>query len=99
MNDEQLEANRFPELDSYWNYRVVRRAWEIDGEIEEQFGICEVYYTDGKPVMCSEIPDGVHGETLEDLKKDFEYHQLAFIKPTLNYEDIGNETTDAKTTT
>jgi len=90
-SDEQLEANRLyiPKLDPHWNYRVVRRVWEINGEIEEQLGICEVYYRDGKPEMCSEIPDGVHGETLEDLKKDFEYHQLAFTKPIIDYDDIG----------
>ena len=91
--NEQLDI---PKLDPHWNYRVIRRAWEIDGEIEEQFGIYEVYYRDGKPEMCSEIPDGASAESLEGLREVLEWQQLALEKPTLNYEDIGNETTDAK---
>lgn len=90
--DEQLEANRYddlPKLDAHWNYRVVRRVWEINGEIEEQFGIHEVYYREGKPEICSERPDGASGESLEALKKDMENQQLALKKPVVDYEDIG----------
>ncbi len=94
--NEQLDI---PELDSHWNYRVIRKEREHNEHKWIVFGIHEVYYSDGKPVMVSENPQDPHGETLEELKQDLEWYQLALTKPTLNYEDIGNETTDTETTT
>ena len=77
-----------PELDSHWNYRVIRRIRDSNGEKWVQFGIHEVYYSDGKPTMCSVEPDQPHGETLEELIEDAQHFQLALTKPTLNYEDF-----------
>jgi len=98
MNEQQ----DIPVLDSHWNYRVIRKVFdrtEINGQKYVRFGIHEVYYTDGKPSMCTVDSMDPHGETFEELKQDLKYHQLALTKPVLNYEDIGNETTDTETTT
>ena len=77
-----------------WNYRVVRKVWEINGEKEEQFGIHEVYYRNGEPSMVSVDPDA-SGGTLEELKQDLALQLKALEKPTLDYEDIGDEITNA----
>lgn len=100
--NEQLEANRFddlPKLDPHWNYRVVRRIREHNETKWIVFGIHEVYYRDGEPVMVTVDPQAPHGETLEELKQDLEWYQRALTKPILNYEDIGSETTNTDTTT
>jgi len=91
--NEQLE------LDSHWNYRVIRKEREHNGTKWIMFGIHEVYYKDGKPCMCTVDPMDPHGETLEELKQDLEGHQLALTKPVLDYEDIGSEESDIETTT
>ncbi len=91
--------NKQPELDSHWNYRVIRKENEHKGTKWITFGIHEVYYSDGKPSMCSENARSPHGETFEDLTLDLEWYQLALTKPTLNYEDLSDETTDTETTT
>lgn len=77
-----------PKLDSHWNYRIIRKIHEHNGEKWVQFGLHEVYYTDGKPSMCSVDAMEPHGETLDELLEDMKHFQSALAKPTLNYEDF-----------
>lgn len=81
-----------PELDSHWNYRVIRKIHTSNtsntGEKWPAYGIHEVYYTDGKPSMCSVDAMDSHGDTFEELQEDMKYFQLALTKPILNFEDF-----------
>ena len=90
MNEEQKDL---PNLDSNWNYRVIRKTHEQEsltnpGEKWVTFGIHEVYYSDGKPNMTTSNPMKPDGDTLEELQEDMEHFQLALSKPVLNYEDF-----------
>jgi hypothetical protein len=68
--------------ETYWNYRIV-----IDKN--GMYSIREVYYNEDNSIyMCSEEPEGVSGESLEDLKLCFEHMKLAFGKPCLIEENI-----------
>jgi hypothetical protein len=76
-------------LDSGWGYRVIRKTYPFpDGTIEEQFGIHEVYYSDGKPSSCTMNPTEVVAESVEGLKEDLEVRLTALEKPILNWEDF-----------
>ncbi len=69
-----------------WNYRVIKRTYE-DGTVI--FAIHEVYYNDnGDPYMVTAVPSEPQGETLEELKDDFDCYQRPLAEPTLNYEDL-----------
>lgn len=65
----------------YWNYRIVEKAGT--------FGIHEVYYENGKPVMVS-VEAMTLGcfESVDDLKGDLELLNKALEKPVLKYSDI-----------
>ena len=84
-----------------WNYRVAKKRLTVDilkdevtGEVvdsysENQFGICEVYYNDkGDITFTSENFIEPYGETLEDLKVNFEDMQKAFELPILDLDNI-----------
>lgn len=85
MNERQDDL---PELDSHWNYRVIRKVHKLKDEEWVQFGIHEVYYSDGEPSMCSVDAMAPHGDTSEELQEDAKHFQLALTKPVLNYEDF-----------
>lgn len=88
-----------PELDSHWNYRVVRKTYKIGDEFVHRYGIHEVYYRDGKPAMCTVDAMDPHGETIEGLKQDLERFQKALEKPVLDFDkDFGSEEPDTDTT-
>ena len=56
---------------------------------EDQFGICEVYYNDkGDITFTSENFIEPYGETLEELKVNFEDMQKAFELPVLDLDNI-----------
>jgi hypothetical protein len=67
-----------------WNYRLVRRVFDT----EEQVGVHEVYYTDGKPTSITVNPIGIVGETEKEVKDILEKIKKAFLKPVLNWEDF-----------
>jgi len=68
-----------------WNYRIIRK--ENNGE--HIYAIHEVYYKkNGKLHLVSVAPDYPHGETVDELKEDFEHYRQALDKPVLNYEDF-----------
>ena len=83
-----------------WNYRVCRKKLVSDvcdldtGEVletyeEDQFGICEVYYNDeGESSFTSAEFQSPFGETLEELKANFEDMQKAFELPVLDLDSI-----------
>ena len=84
-----------------WNYRVVKKCLTVDilkdevtGEVvdsysEDQFGICEVYYNDkGDITFTSENFIEPYGETLEDLKANFDDMQKAFELPVVDLDNI-----------
>ena len=84
-----------------WNYRVVKKCLTVDilkdevtGEVvdsysEDQFGICEVYYNDkGDITFTSENFIEPYGETLEDLKANFDDMKKAFELPVLDLDNI-----------
>jgi hypothetical protein len=63
---------------THWNYRVVRNG--------DYLGICEVYYTDGKPDGHCEATPG--GDTLEEIKQDLGYMHEALELPILDVTEI-----------
>ena len=84
-----------------WNYRVAKKRLTVDilkdevtGEVvdsysEDQFGICEVYYNDkGDITFTSENFIEPYGETLEELKANFEDMQKIFELPVLDLDNI-----------
>ena len=83
-----------------WNYRICRKKLVSDvcdldtGEVletyeEDQFGICEIYYNDkGDITFTSENFIEPYGETLEDLKANFDDIQKAFELPVLDLDNI-----------
>ena len=83
-----------------WNYRAAKKRLTVDilkdevtGEVvdsysEDQFGICEVYYNDKCDItFTSKNFIEPYGETLEDLKANFDDMKKAFELPVL---DLGN---------
>ena len=83
-----------------WNYRICRKKLVSDvcdtdtGKVletytEDQFGICEVYYNDkGDITFTSENFIEPYGETLEDLKANFDDMKKAFELPVLDLDNI-----------
>ena len=83
-----------------WNYRICTKKLVSDvcdmdtGKVletytEDQFGICEVYYNDkGDITFTSENFIEPYGETLEELKANFEDMQKAFKLPVLDLDNI-----------
>ena len=84
-----------------WNYRVCKKVYKssilddndfskITGKFEEdQFGICEVYYNDkGDITFTSENFIEPYGETLEELKVNFDDMKKAFELPVLDLDSI-----------
>lgn len=63
---------------THWNYRIVRNG--------DYLGICEVYYTDGKPDGYCEATPG--GDTIEELRQDLEYMCEALRLPVLDIDEI-----------
>lgn len=85
LDDVKVIDSDFPDL-SGWNYRVLHR----NSHGEDQYGVHEVYYdTEDKPIMCTENSQGVHGETLHAAKRDAALLLRAFLKPVLEYHEIG----------
>lgn len=67
-----------------WDYRVV--AVERDGRLS--YSVYEVYYDDaGYPVTRTQTPSEPYGETLEDLRRDYDHMAEAFLQPVLIERD------------
>ena len=59
----------------------------LDGK-EPLYAIHEVFYENDKPKSVTQEPCWIQGETILELKSDFELYKKAFDKPVLNYEDF-----------
>lgn len=80
-----------------WNYRVVKRhepafhdndANKCDGNCI-RYGVHEAFCDKkGKVFAITVNPIGIRGESLEELKKDLEWHAEALKHPVLDYDDI-----------
>ena len=65
-----------------WNYRVVR---DTDGA----FSIREAYYdNEGRVEAITEEGIGPYGDTVEELRADYERMREAFEKPVLDAADF-----------
>ena len=73
----------YPVVDDKYYNKVV-------GTLEEtQYGVVEAYYNDdGKIVFTSEEFQSPYGETLEELKANFDNIQKAFELPVLDLDNI-----------
>lgn len=72
-----------------WNYRVIRRFYEGFGEKGYVYRIHEVYYSkEGEVNRCTKEAVFISGETLIELKADFDLYMKALTKPTLDYETL-----------
>jgi hypothetical protein len=72
-----------------WNYRVIKgKDRKLKGLPQSYFyGIFEVYYGEDRvPHSCTTEPIALVGETLEELKKDYEMVSEAFKQPVLEME-------------
>lgn len=62
-----------------WDYRIIK-----DGNL---YTIHEVYYDEnGKPDLVTVEPSFPAGDSLDELRKDFEHYQDAWNKPILPIE-------------
>ena len=83
-----------------WSYRICTKNLVSDvcdmdtGKVletytEDQFGICEVYYNDkGDITFTSENFIEPYGETLEEIKANFDDMKKAFELPVLDLDSI-----------
>ena len=83
-----------------WNYRICTKKLVSDvcdmdtGKVletytEDQLGICEVYYNDeGDITFTSENFIEPYGETLEELKANFDDMKKAFELPVIDLDNI-----------
>jgi hypothetical protein len=70
----------------HWNHRVIRSR--RNGE--EWYAIHEVYYDDdGKPETYTAEPDGIEGESLEELRQYLTWMRAALRQPVLTVNDDG----------
>lgn len=63
----------------HWNHRVVRFV-----EDETYFGICEVFYEDGKVMAHTENPVALCGESVEELRETLQHMLDCLDKPILD---------------
>lgn len=80
---------------SHWNYRAVKRVYQMPGGgTEEQIEIVEAYYTDGKVDGWTKNPRAVtSGEGKEGLTWVLEQMAKALERPLIIVKDIGNNET------
>jgi hypothetical protein len=69
-----------------WNYRVLKHK---DNDEVPYYQVHEVFYNeDGSIMACSEHQCSPFGETVEELKLDFELMAGALDKPIIPYAEI-----------
>lgn len=69
----------------HWNYRVMRYT---DGHGDETYGIYAVYYDQqGDITGYSATPSFPIGDTLEELREDFNNMLLAYGKPVIDHKE------------
>lgn len=77
---------------SHWNYRVVRRTFNVAGAVEERWAIHEAYYDDaGKVRSITKNGVGPRGDSLKELRESTIVMRRAFAAPVLDYDKIPEE--------
>ena len=71
-----------------WNHRVLTKEYKGCNEIEVQYGVHEVFYTNGVPDMCTMNPVEVVGDNIKDLKQTLRWMRKALRQPVLDYADF-----------
>ena len=73
-----------------WNYRIISHPpYGVAGnEGERTYQIHEVYIDNGEIIGFTEKGMQPFGESMDELRQDFEYMQAAFTKPVLRVEDL-----------
>ena len=71
-----------------WNHRVLTKEYKGFNEIEVQYGVHEVFYTNGVPDACTENPVAVAGDNIKDLKQTLRWMRKALRQPVLDYADF-----------
>ena len=72
-----------------WNYRVIKRKYEMSYGNVYEWAIYEVYYdADGNPDGVTVDPVFPRGDTREELGEAFMLYMKAFEKPVLDYGDF-----------
>lgn len=68
-----------------WNYRIIKTTFDT----EDRYAIHEVYYdTDGNPALHTVEPAAPQGDTLDELRADFDNYRKAFDAPVLTGHDF-----------
>jgi hypothetical protein len=62
-----------------WNYRVIKTT----DRFGDSYAIHEVYYNDEQPVMATEFPITLSGDSIDEIKEIFPKVTEAFKKPVL----------------
>ena len=71
-----------------WRYRVTRgTVHHFNGGMEDFYAIREVYTDSEGKISWSVDEARPHGETLAELRADFELMQRAFAEPVLDLRD------------
>ena len=75
-----------------WNYRIISHPpYGLPGaKGNRTYQIHEVYSDESKIVGFSEKGIDPFGESIDELRQDFEHMKLAFEKPVLQFEDLDN---------
>ena len=73
-----------------WNYRIISHPHPGFDENERMrtYQIHEVYIDDGKIIGFTEKGIEPFGESMDELRQDFEHMKAAFTKPVLQVEDL-----------
>ena len=76
----------------FWNYRVIKTKHKSEQHSYETYAIYEVYYDSDEEIEAiSEKELCPFGESVEELKRDFELMKKAFDKDVLDYEQVCNK--------
>ena len=73
-----------------WNYRIISHpAWNVEvDEGARTYQIHEVYSDESGIIGFTEKGIEPFGESMDELRQDFEHMQIAFTKPVLKVEDL-----------
>lgn len=73
-----------------WNYRIISHPPNglAGNEGIRTYQIHEVYTDNGEIIGFTEKGIEPFGESMDELRQDFEHMQIAFTKPVLKVEDL-----------
>ena len=73
-----------------WNYRIISHPHPgfDENELMRAYQIHEVYIDEGEIIGFTEKGIEPFGESMDELRQDFEHMAAAFTKPVLRVEDL-----------